>query len=103
MIRSAFKKFRHDDVIHAEEEREVIKFIDAFVTCSSDPSEVEPLIIRDCKNKEAMAKKAVEIARTVNQHRHSRTCRKYKTSCRFNYPKLPSVETVITKPPEIFY
>ena len=103
LIKSAFTKFRHDNNLLLEKEIEVTKFIDTFVTCSSDPAEVEPLILRECKNKQAMAERAVNIAVEVNQHKHSRSCRKYGTSCRFHYPKYPSRRTVITKPPEIFY
>ena len=39
-----------------------------------------------------------EIARKVNQHHHTKTCRKYKTVCRFKMPKLPSKKTIIAKP-----
>ena len=34
IIKSAFNKFRHDDNLLPEEEEEVIKYIDTFVTCT---------------------------------------------------------------------
>ena len=104
LIKSVFNKFRHSENLNIEEEREIIKFIDTFVTCSSDPREVEDLLIRECRNKRAVAERAVEIAKTVNQHRHSRSCKKYgkSVSCRFHYPKLPSICTIITKPRKFF-
>ena len=103
IIKAAFNKFRHDDNLSAEEEMEVIKFIDTFVTCSSDKDEAKKLLIRECGDKNAVAEKAVDIAKTVNKHKHNRTCRKYNTKCRFNYPKYPSTRTIITQSPEIFY
>lgn len=103
IIKDAFNKFRHDDNLSAEEEMEVIKFIDTFVTCSSDKNEAKNLLIRECGNKDAVAEKAVDIAKTVNEHKHNRTCRKYNTKCRFSYPKYPSTRTIITQSPEIFY
>ena len=39
-----------------------------------------------------------KIAKKVNIHSHTKTCRKYKTTCRFNMPKLPSYKTIIAKP-----
>ena len=38
------------------------------------------------------------IASSVNKHKHTKTCRKYNTVCRFNFPKLPSYTTLITRP-----
>ena len=86
VIKAAFNKFRHNDDLSAEEESEVIKFIDTFVTCSSDKDEAKKLLIRDCGDKDAVALKSANIAKTVNKHKHNRTCRKYNTKCRFNYP-----------------
>ena len=39
-----------------------------------------------------------EIARKVNQHHHTHTCKKYQTKCRFKMPKLPSYRTLIGRP-----
>ena len=39
------------------------------------------------------------IAEKVNQHRHTKTCKKYQTICRFKFPKLPSYVTIIARPP----
>ena len=106
IIKSAYNKFRHDDNLTPEEEHEVTKFIDTVVICSSDPSDVELLLIRKCTNKRAVAERAVSIARMVNQHKHSRSCKKYGPTtsvCRFHYPKYPSTRTIITKSPELFY
>ena len=76
IIKDAFNKFRHDDNLSPEEEIEVIKFIDTFVTCSSDKDEAKKLLIRECGDKDAVAEKAADIAKSVNKHKHNRTCRK---------------------------
>ena len=103
VIKAAFNQFRHDDNLSAEEATEVIKFINTFVTCSSDKDEAKKLLIRDCGDKDAIAEKAASIAKTVNKHKHNPTCRKYNTKCRFNFPKYPSTRTIITKAPEVFF
>ena len=60
------------------------KMIDMFTTCSLHPGTVGDDI--------------VEIVQEVNKHCHTKTCKKRGTECRFNYPKLPSEETVISQP-----
>ena len=62
----------------------VVKFVDTFSTVSLHPA----FVSRDVST----------IATAVNQHKHTKTCRKYMTTCRFNFPKLPSYRTVIAKP-----
>ena len=40
-----------------------------------------------------------EIVRNVNIHHHTKTCRKYSnTSCRFNFPRFPSLKTIVSIP-----
>ena len=103
LLQSVFQKFKDDENLDEKEEQEVVKYIDTFVTCTLDKDEAKKLLIRECGDKDAIAAKAVEIAGTVNKHRHNKSCRKYNTKCRFNYPKFPSVRTLLTKNPEIFY
>ena len=62
----------------------VVKFVDTFSTVSLHPAIVGPIV------------KA--IAEVVNQHRHTKTCRKYKPPCRFKFPKLLSYKTLIATP-----
>ena len=38
------------------------------------------------------------IAEEVNVHHHTKTCRKYNETCRFNYPRFPSHKTIIAQP-----
>ena len=36
-----------------------------------------------------------KLVQEVNVHRHTKSCRKGKTTCRFNFPRLPSPNTFI--------
>ena len=104
LIKSAFSKFRLDDeMLSTTEENEIVKFIDTFVTVSSDPSEVQYLVLRECEDKYAVAEKAVQIAKTVNKHSHNRACRKYGNKCRFGFDKFPAMRTILTKLSDTFY
>ena len=38
------------------------------------------------------------ICNHFNQHRHTKTCRKYGGHCRFNYPRPPAPHTIIVQP-----
>ncbi|XP_052393335.1 uncharacterized protein LOC127941915 isoform X1 [Carassius gibelio] len=62
----------------------VASFIDRYITCET-PSEDETDLF--------------EIVNGVQKHsvRHSKTCRKKKTVCRFNFPRPPSSRTFITR------
>ena len=60
----------------------VIRFIDEAISCSlNNENDKVNLLVRQLQN-----------------HKHTKTCRKYGTTCRFGFPKLPSDETLIAKP-----
>ena len=61
----------------------VAAFVDTFTTVSLHPAIVGQVV--------------AAIAKDVNQHRHTKTCRKYNTVCRFKFPKLPSYRTLIAR------
>jgi len=70
--------------IDEQTDEEVCEFIDRYVTCDANPEDEEV-------RKEVF----------VQQHRHSSGCRRGKEKvCRFNYPQLPSCETLVRRPPE---
>ena len=104
-VQSAFTKFKKEEPVTVEEEDNVIRFIDSFITCSTDVEEVQKLLIRDCKDKQKIAEKVISSAKEVNMHsqKHSMSCRKYRTKCRFSFPKYPSLRTIITKSPNLVY
>ena len=83
-LRQAFKKFESKESLLGFEERAVINFANKFTTVSLNPATV--------------GEKVSEIAKTVNIHKHTRACRKYGTSCRFGFSKLPSWKTLIARP-----
>ena len=83
-ITKAFKKLRNDQTLAKNEISCLTTFADEFITVTTDPNIVGEDVAR--------------IAREVNTHNHTKTCRKYSSECRFNYPKYPSPETLVTRP-----
>nr|XP_034317094.1 uncharacterized protein LOC117686352 [Crassostrea gigas] len=69
-------------------EEEVCTFIDKYVSCAI-PSDNEDVELKD-------------IVLSVQQHskKHSKSCRKKGTECRFNFPRPPSEYTFINSPYE---
>lgn len=65
-------------------ETEIINFINKYVTCSI-PSPTEDQELYD-------------LVTSVQQHHHTKTCRKKNTVCRFNFPRFPTDKTIIAKP-----
>ncbi len=84
-LKASLRKLHKGEDITEEEISTVVTFIDSFSTVSLHPAIVGGVV--------------AEIAKKVNQHRHTKTCRKYQTICCFKFPKLPSAKTVIAIPP----
>ncbi|XP_041957559.1 uncharacterized protein LOC121715728 [Alosa sapidissima] len=70
--------------IDRESDDEVAHFIDTYITCEIPPETDAELN---------------EVVSSVQRHstRHSKTCRKKNTVCRFNFPRPPSSRTFITR------
>ena len=83
-IHKVFQKLRHSEKLSKEDISVLTTFIDAFTTVSTHG----PTVGND------VAKCVIE----VNTHRHSRTCLKRGTDCRFNYPRPPAPYTIIAEP-----
>ena len=63
---------------------EVAPLVDKWTSCSI-PSDNEEL---------------AKLIKKVNvHHKHTDSCKKKGTECRFGFPKLPSYKTIIAKPP----
>ena len=75
--------FRED----AEGEELVIDLIDQWISCSLDTGD------------HALD----QIVREVNMHKHTKSCKKYGGSCRFNFCRPPSDETMISKSVHLLY
>ncbi|XP_006824386.2 uncharacterized protein LOC100379079 [Saccoglossus kowalevskii] len=67
------------------EDIEVTEFVDKYITCGIPSEESDDELF--------------EIVNSVQKHsmRHSKSCRKQGTSCRFNFPRPPSKETFIAR------
>ena len=82
---ASLKKLHKGEEVTSEDMSIIVTFVDTFSTVSLHPALIGSAV--------------ASIASKVNQHRHTKTCRKYSTHCRFNFPKLPSYNTIIAKPP----
>ena len=80
----AFKKLKNAEKLEKEDTDCLANFVDSFITVSTCNKKVGDDIAKTVKE--------------VNQHRHSKTCRKYGGHCRFNYPRPPSPHTIIVQP-----
>ena len=72
-LTNAFRKMRQNENIKQEETDELARFVDKFVTCSLNPAKLESWV--------SDGKRLAQIAREVQQHHHTMTCRKYDTNC----------------------
>ena len=71
-----------------DEESKIVEFVDKYITCEIPDKENDPELH--------------EIVKSVHQHskKHSKSCKKKGTTCRFNFPRPPSMKTFIAKPQE---
>ena len=83
-LKKAFKKFQSQEDLSYSESLAVVNFADKFTTV--------------CLAPRVVGKKAAEIAKKVNNHKHTKACRKYGTNCRFSFPKYPVWKTLVTNP-----
>ena len=83
-LNHVFQKLRNEDDLTPEDLKCLENFIDGFTTVSINPNIV--------------GEDVVKIVLEVNVHHHTKTCRKYDSSCRFNYPRFPTPKTIVAKP-----
>ena len=69
-----------------DSDQTVTSFIDKYISCQLPDENTDPEL-RD-------------IVKSVQMHRkkHSKSCKKGKKECRFNYPKPPAKDTIIIRP-----
>ncbi|KAJ8030338.1 ATP-dependent DNA helicase RRM3 [Holothuria leucospilota] len=65
---------------------EIVSFIDKYVSCKMPSAATEP----------KLHEKVLHVQ--MHSKNHSRSCRKGNRTCRFNFPRLPSKTTFISKP-----
>ena len=83
-LRKAFRKLKNTEKLLEEDTTSLVNFVDAFITVTT--------------NKQVVGEDVAKTVKEVNQHKHSKTCRKHGTNCRFNYPKPPAPHTIVVQP-----
>ena len=84
-LKNAFSQIRKGDQLDYDQKEVLARFVDAMTTVSLCPAEV--------------GEDVVQIAREVNEHKHTKTCRKHGgENCRFRFPRFPSERTLIAGP-----
>ena len=83
LIKASFDKIKNENTLTCDEEDALTSFIDKNITCDI----YNPL--------------TEELVKKVNMHRHSVSCRKHGHSCRFNFPRYPSLKTIISIPARV--
>ena len=83
-LTKAFKKLRNNLPLNGDDIRSLRRFIDEYTTV--------------CIHENTVGKHVAKVAKEVNKHHHTKTCRKYDTTCRFSYPRLPAPYTIIVEP-----
>ena len=79
-LKSALRKCQENEIPSEREDRAIVSFVDKFVTCTlQDP-------------------RSSKIAASVQKHNHTFTCRKAGSKCRFQFPRFPSLHTILAKP-----
>ena len=74
-ISEAFKKLKNDIPLNDLELKALTNMIDEFTTVSLHGKTV--------------GEDVQKIAKEVNIHHHTRTCKKYDETCRFKFPRYP--------------
>ena len=75
----AYEKLRKSEKLLNAERRALEIFADKFCKCSLNPVEV--------------GKKVAKIAEDVNEHGHSKSCKKVEPKCRWKFPRFPLIKT----------
>ena len=75
----AYDKLRKNEKLNMAEGRALEIFADKFCTCSLNSKEV--------------GEKVAKIAKLVNEHGHSKSCKKTHPKCRWRFPKFPLPKT----------
>ena len=83
-LRKAFRKLKNTEKLLEEDTTSLVNFVDSFITVTT--------------NKQVVGEDVAKTVKEVNQHKHSKTCRKHGTNCRFNYPRPPAPHTIVVQP-----
>ena len=92
-LQKTFLKLKQSKRLDNDDITPLLKFGKDTITCSTDP---KVLMSQFGINMER-AEKIVNMVKEVNTHHHTKTCRKYKTDCRFKFPRYPSLFYIIAQ------
>jgi len=67
--------------------KEVVQFVDKYVSCSLPDEETQNDLHK--------------LVTELNTHKHTKTCKKHGSECRFGFPRPPSPTTLIARPQQI--
>ena len=84
-LKMAFLKLKERQRLLDNDIIVLISFLQDTITCTLSAEEIMKFGI----SKER-AEFICQVVREVNVHHHTKTCRKFKTICRFKYPRYPS-------------
>ena len=79
-MQSAFDTCAESKIPNEDQKSAITSFVDEFITCS----------LRNPSTR--------EIAQQVQTHNHTFTCTKRSSKCRFNFPRFPSLRTIVAVP-----
>ena len=82
-LRKAFRKLKNTEKLLEEDTTSLVNFVDSFITVTT--------------NKQVVGEDVAKTVKEVNQHKHSKTCRKHGTNCRFNYSRPPAPHTIVVQ------
>ena len=83
-LKNVFRKLKANERLTHTDQCRLKTFIDEFTTV--------------CTNEQTVGTNVAKIAKEVNKHHHTKTCRKYNEDCRFDYPRCPTPHTIIAQP-----
>ena len=84
-LQSAFDTCAESKIPNEDQKSAITSFVDEFITCS----------LRNPSTR--------EIAQQVQTHNHTFTCTKKSSKCRFNFPRFPSLRTIVAVPLRLIF
>ena len=86
-LQKTFLKLKQRKRLDEDDISPLLQFGKDTITCSTDPK----VLMSQFGINRRRADKIVKMVKEVNTHHHTKTCRKYKTDCRFKFPRYPSL------------
>lgn len=78
-----------------DKEQHILTLIDKWSTCSLNPDQIN-LTLGETKKKQKEEKdNLISLVKNSNIHRHTDSCRKYGTECRYEFPRFFTEKTII--------